>query len=291
MRMHCRLLSLALTALLPLAAHAAAPLRAVMLVQIYDTQTADEPFEYVPVWLGRGVVQEATMPRSLIGQPLQLFDAGASTGAVRLTALSVDDNSMCGGTAKLRLKGNPALSHSPLLSTVDLNPGKRFAGRTATAAEQTELLRQAGDTAQLRKTVKPAELAKALAAFAADRAQDTASLQIVTDAQQPQRRVAVLTSNHPTKTGNPDNPTGVLVVLAIFEHDGNRWQFRSGSAASGCDDCEDLPLRTHLLQFGDIDGNGTLDFVLSESGYESYGFSLLLGEGTGWRSEGLPGGC
>lgn len=53
MRMHCRLLSLALTALLPLAAHAAAPPRAVMLVQTYDTQPADEPFEYVPVWLGR----------------------------------------------------------------------------------------------------------------------------------------------------------------------------------------------------------------------------------------------
>lgn len=115
MRMHCRLLSLALTALLPLAAHAAAPPRAVTLVQTYDTQPVDEPFEYVPVWLGRGVVQEATMPRSLIGQPLQLFDAGVSTGVVRLTALSVDDNSMCGGTARLRFKGATSPTRPALL--------------------------------------------------------------------------------------------------------------------------------------------------------------------------------
>ncbi|MCS3808198.1 hypothetical protein [Xanthomonas sp. 4461] len=289
--MHTRLIALALAALLPLAAHAADPTRAVLLVPTYDSQPSDDPLEYIPVWLGKGVAKDSTVPKSLVNQPLQAFDNGVSTANVRLAALSVDDNSMCGGTSKLRLKGNPTLTHSPLLSTVDLNPGKRFVGRAATAAEQAQLLRQVGDTTQLRKTVKPAALAQALAAFEADRAQDAASLQIVTDTQQPQRRVAVLTANHPTKTGNPDNPTGVLVVLAIFEHDGSRWQFRRGSAASGCDDCEDLPLRTHLLQFGDIDGNGTLDFVLSESGYESYGFYLLLGEGAGWRSEGLPGGC
>ncbi|KQQ78761.1 hypothetical protein ASF73_04420 [Xanthomonas sp. Leaf131] len=289
--MQRHLISLALAALVPLAAHAAEPSRAVLLVQTYDSQPAEDPLEYIPVWLGRGVAKESTMPKSLLSQPLQVFNAGVSAGNVRLASLTVDDNSMCGGTAKLRLKGTATLSKSPLLSTVDLNPGKRFASRDATPAEQIELLRQVGETAQLRKSVKPAALAQALAAFNTDRAQDVAALQIFTDAQQPQRRVAVLTSNHPTKTGDPDNPTGVLTVLAILEHDGNRWQFRKGSAASGCDDCEDLPLRTHLLQFGDIDGNGTLDFVLSESGYESYGFYLLLGEGTNWRSEGLPGGC
>ncbi|SOO36237.1 hypothetical protein XFF6994_850004 [Xanthomonas citri pv. fuscans] len=31
--------------------------------------------------------------------------------------------------------------------------------------------------------------------------------------------------------------------------------------------------------------------MLAESGYESYGFYLLLGEGASWRSEALPGGC
>ncbi|WP_126941734.1 hypothetical protein [Xanthomonas sp. BRIP62409] len=289
--MHTRLPALVMAALLPLAAQAAEPARAVMLVQTYDSQPTEDPLEYVPVWLGRGVAKESSMPRSLLSQPLQVFDAGVSTGSVQLASLTVDDNSMCGGTAKLRLKGTATLSNSPLLATVDLNPGKRFATRNATAAEQTELLRQVGETAQLRKSVTPAAMAQALTAFTADRAQDLAALQVFTDAGQPQRRVAVLTSNHPTRTGNPDNPTGVLVVLAIFEHDGSRWQFRKGSAASGCDDCEDLPLRTHLLQFGDIDGNGTLDFVLSESGYESYGFYLLLGEGTNWRSEGLMGGC
>ncbi|MBB5734684.1 MULTISPECIES: hypothetical protein [Xanthomonas] len=289
--MHTHLLCLALAALLPLAAQAAEPARAVMLVQTYDSQPTEDPLEYIPVWLGSGVAKESSMPRSLLSQPLQVFNAGVPTGTVRLASLSVDDNSMCGGTAKLRLKGTSTLSSSPLLSTVDLNPGKRFASRDATAAEQAELLRQVGETAQLRKRVKPAALAQALTAFTADRARDLAALQIFTDTRQPQRRVAVLTSNHPTSTGNPDNPTGVLVVLAILEHDGSRWQFRKGSAASGCDDCEDLPLRTHLLQFGDIDGNGTLDFVLSESGYESYGFYLLLGEGANWRSEGLMGGC
>lgn len=289
--MHTRLLSLALAALLPLAAQAAEPARAVVLVQTYDSQPSEDPLEYIPVWLGSGVAKESSMPRSLLSQPLQVFNAGVSSGTVRLASLSVDDNSMCGGTARLRLKGTSTLSDSPLLSTVDLNPGKRFASRNATAAEQAELLRQTGATAQLRNSVKPAALAQALTAFPADRAQDLAALQIVTDTQQPQRRVAVLTSHHPTRTGNPDNPTGVLAVLAIFEHDGSSWQFRKGSAASGCDDCEDLPLRTHLLQFGDIDGDGTLDFVLSESGYESYGFYLLLGEGTHWRSEGLMGGC
>ncbi|MBB5861655.1 hypothetical protein [Xanthomonas arboricola] len=289
--MHTRLLSLALAALLPLAAQAAEPARAVMLVQTYDNQPGEDPLEYIPVWLGSGVAKESSMPRSLLSQPLQVFNAGVSSGTVRLASLSVDDNSMCGGTARLRLKGTSTLSDSPLLSTVDLNPGKRFASRDATAAEQAELLRQAGAVAQLRNSVKPAALAQALTAFPADREQDLAALQIVTDTRQPQRRVAVLTSHHPTRTGNPDNRTGVLAVLAIFEHDGSRWQFRKGSAASGCDDCEDLPLRTHLLQFGDIDGNGTLDFVLSESGYESYGFYLLLGEGTHWRSEALMGGC
>ncbi len=174
---------------------------------------------------------------------------------------------------------------------MDVPPGKRFAGRSATASKQTGLLAQVSNTAQLRKSVKPVALTQALAAFNADRAQDLAALQIVTGTQQPQRRVAVLSSNHPIKTGNPDNPAGVLVVLAVFEHDGSRWQFRKGPAASGCDDCEDLPLRTHLLQFGDSDGNGTLDFALSERGYESYGFSLLPGDGATWRSEALPGGC
>lgn len=291
MRMHCRLLSLALTALLPLAAHAAAPPRAVTLVQTYDTQPVDEPFEYVPVWLGRGVVQEATMPRSLIGQPLQLFDAGASTGAVRLTALSVDDNSMCGGTARLRFKGATSPTTPVLLSSVDLNPGQRFATRAATPSEQTELLRLLGESAQLRQKVKPAALNKALAAFAADRANDAASLQIFTDARAPQRRVAVLTQSHPTQTGNTESPTGVLTVFALLEHTGQRWQLRQGNAENGCDDCEGLPRSTHLLQFGDIDGNGTLDFVLSDSGYETYGFYLLLGEGDRWQSETLMGGC
>ncbi|MEA5122881.1 hypothetical protein [Xanthomonas floridensis] len=289
--MHTRLLALSLAALLPLAAPAAEPTRAVLLVQTYDNQASDDPLEYIPVWLGNGVAKESTLPATLLGQPLQVFNAGVATARLRLAALTVDDNSMCGGTAKLRIKGRSTLSDSPLLSTVDLNPGGRFAGRAATAGEQAELLRQVSETAQLRKRVTPAALAQAMAAFNADRAQDLAALQIVTDAQQPQRRVAVLTSNHPIKTGNPDNPTGVLVVFAIFEHDGSRWQFRNGHAASGCDDCEDLPQRTHLLQFGDIDGNATLDFVLSESGYESYGFYLLLGEGARWRSEGLPGGC
>ncbi|CCF70355.1 hypothetical protein [Xanthomonas citri] len=289
--MHTRLLSVALAALLPLVTHAAEPSRAVLLVQTYDNQPTDDPLEYIPLWLGKDVAKESTLPKALLGQPLQVFNAGVSTGNVRLAALTVDDNSMCGGTAKLRIKSNPTLSDSPLLSTVDVNPGKRFAGRAATTSEQAELFAQVNNTAQLRKRVKPAALAQALAAFNADRAQDLAALQIVTDTQQPQRRVAILTSNHPIETGNPDNPTGVLVVLAIFEHDGSRWQFRKGHAASGCDDCEDLPLRTHLLQFGDIDGNGTLDFVLAESGYESYGFYLLLGEGPSWRSEALPGGC
>ncbi|AZR25622.1 hypothetical protein NX80_002950 [Xanthomonas vasicola pv. arecae] len=289
--MHTRLLSLALAALLPLAAHAAEPSRAVVLLQTYDNQPTDDPLEYIPVWLGKGVAEESTLPKALLSQPLQVFNAGVSTGNVRLAALTVDDNSMCGGTAKLRIKGNPTLSNSPLLSTVDINPGKRFAGRAATTSEQTELFAQVSNTAQLRQSVKPGALTQALAAFNADHAQDLAALQIITGAQQPQRRVAVLTSNHPIKTGNAENPTGVLVVLAIFEHDGGRWQFRKGHAASGCDDCEDLPLRTHLLQFGDIGGNGTLDFVLSESGYESYGFSLLLGEGATWRSQALPGGC
>ncbi|SBV49785.1 hypothetical protein XBLMG947_0559 [Xanthomonas bromi] len=191
--------------------------------------------------------------------------------AYRPATCGLDDNSMCGGTAKLCLKGNPTLSDSPLLSTMDINPGKRFAGRAATASEQADPFRQVGETAQLRQHVTPAALLRALAAFKTDRAQDLATLQIVTDTQQPQRRVAVLTSNHPINTGNAENPTCVLVLRAIFEHDGRRWQFRKGQAASGCDDCEDLPLRTHLLQFGDIDGNGTLDLVLSESGYESYG--------------------
>ncbi|EFF47823.1 conserved hypothetical protein [Xanthomonas citri pv. aurantifolii str. ICPB 10535] len=218
--MHTRLLSVALAALLPLATHAAEPSRAVLLVQTYDNQPSDDPLEYIPVWLGKGVAKESTLPKALLGQPLQVFNAGVSTGNVRLAALTVDDNSMCGGTAKLRIKGNPTLSDSPLLSTVDVNPGKRFAGRAATTSEQAELFAQVNNTAQLRKRVKPAALAQALAAFNADRAQDLAALQIVTDTQQPQRRVAILTSNHPIETGNPDNPTGVLVVLAIFEHDG-----------------------------------------------------------------------
>lgn len=211
--MHTRLLSLALAALLPLAARAAEPARAVMLVQTYDNQPGEDPLEYIPVWLGSGVAKESSMPRSLLSQPLQVFNAGVSSGTVRLASLSVDDNSMCGGTARLRLKGTSTLSDSPLLSTVDLNPGKRFASRDATAAEQAELLRQAGAVAQLRNSVKPAALAQALTAFPADRAQDLAALQIVTDTRQPQRRVAVLTSHHPTRTGNPDNPTGVLAVL------------------------------------------------------------------------------
>ncbi|WP_042829196.1 hypothetical protein, partial [Xanthomonas citri] len=233
--MHTRLLSVALAALLPLATHAAEPSRAVLLVQTYDNQPIDDPLEYIPLWLGKDVAKESTLPKALLGQPLQVFNAGVSTGNVRLAALTVDDNSMCGGTAKLRIKGNPTLSDSPLLSTVDVNPGKRFAGRAATTSEQAELFAQVNNTAQLRKRVKPAALAQALAAFNADRAQDLAALQIVTDTQQPQRRVAILTSNHPIETGNPDNPTGVLVVLAIFEHDGSRWQFRKGHAASGWD--------------------------------------------------------
>ncbi len=84
--MHTRLLSVALAALLPLASHAAQPSRAVLLVQTYDNQPSDDPLEYIPVWLGKDVARESTLPKALLGQPLQVFNAGASTGNVRLAA-------------------------------------------------------------------------------------------------------------------------------------------------------------------------------------------------------------
>ncbi len=101
--MHTRLRSLALAALLPLAAHAAEPSRAVLLVQTYDNQPTDDPLEHIPVWPGKGVAKESTLPKTLLSQPLQVFSAGVSASNVRLAALTVDDSSMSGGTTKLRI--------------------------------------------------------------------------------------------------------------------------------------------------------------------------------------------
>lgn len=232
----------------------------------------------------------------LLKTPMQVFADGRREGAATPLAFSVDDNTMCGGDLRLRVKPakGAALADDALLASFDLNPGDRFSRHAADAAQRRDLLQLLGRDATLRRQLPAAVLKRLLARLAGSPDDDEQSLAVFRDAQRPGRDVALLTAHtsedDPAAAGD-GSPTALTSVLAVFERGDDGWRAARVIAHHGCDDCEGRQDSYDLLQFADVDADGTIDFVISHFGYESYGYSLLHRVGGAWRTDELPGGC
>ncbi|CTP92416.1 hypothetical protein [Xanthomonas graminis] len=119
--LNCRTAVLIGLAALPAAA---APAAAPPPTVIYVTPVSDEAkgIGYIPVRNAPSEEAELGAWRGL-KKPLRVFDKGAEDGVATPLAFSVDDNSMCGGDLRVRLKTahGATFAHDALLASFDLN--------------------------------------------------------------------------------------------------------------------------------------------------------------------------
>ncbi|MBN6114246.1 hypothetical protein [Xanthomonas bonasiae] len=274
---------------------AAAPAAAPPQTVIYVTPVSDEAkvMSYVPV---RNAPSEEAELGAWHGlkQPLRVFDKGAEDGMATPLAFSVDDNSMCGSDLRVRLKTahGATFAHDALLASFDLNPGQRFTRRELDATQRRALLQVVGNDPSLRKRLPAAALKRLLAHLAAAPADETPALTVIADAKRPGHDVALVTASvyDPAPAADAASPK-LTTLLAVLERSDSGWGMRKILADYGCDDCEERKNTYALLQFADIDADGTVDFLIQHSGYETYGFWLLHLVDGQWRSDDLVGGC
>ncbi|WP_369979374.1 hypothetical protein [Xanthomonas bundabergensis] len=291
--LHCWAAALIGLAALPAAAAPAALPPAV----IYVSPVSDEAtvMSYIPVRNAPSDETELAKWRGL-KTPLRVFADGAEQGVATPLAFSVDDNTMCGGDLRVRLKTahGPTFDRDALLATFDLNPGQRFARRDPDAAQRRALLQVVGADAALRKRLPAAALKRLLAHLAAPPAGEEPALTVIGDARRPGHEVALVTASvyDPAPATNADGASPKLTtLLAVLERGDAGWRLRKQIADYGCDDCEGRKNSYALLQFADIDADGTVDFLLQHGGYETYGFWLLRLVDGEWRTDDLVGGC
>lgn len=283
-------------AALPAAAAAPAP-AALPPTVIYVTPVSDEAqvMSYIPVRNAPSEEAELGAWRGL-KKPLRVFDKGAEDGVATPLAFSVDDNSMCGGDLRVRLKTahGPTFAHDAMLASFDLNPGQRFTRHELDATQRKALLQVVGNDASVRKRLPAAALKRLLAHLAAAPAGEAPALTVIGDAKQPGHEVALVTASvyDPAPATNADGTSPKLTtLLAVLERSDAGWRLRKTFADYGCDDCEERKNSYALLQFADIDADGTVDFLIQHNGYETYGFWLLHLVDGQWRTEELVGGC
>ncbi len=279
----------ALLALLPTGVIAATP-RTVVYLSGHNYGDGDGPGnDYVTIWRDGPLADEDDNLQPLVGKPLRHFIDGRATGTVHITALESDDNSMCGNARHLRLAEPALVEGAQLLSSGDLNPAGRFARRAARGEEQRQILHLAQTDTALLHALPRATLAQALSAFSTD-AQDRSALHVITDAGNPQHRLALLLVSHGEPPASDDGSYLMTQALALFESDGEQWQRRAATASHGCEDCDNAPNGYTLLDWGDIDGDGLPDLLLQSTGYETYGYHLMLSSRQ-WALLDIPGGC
>jgi len=275
----------------------AAPTAPAPRTVIYVTPVSDEAkvMSYIPV---RGAPSEEAELGAWRGlkKPLRVFDKGAEDGVATPLAFSVDDNSMCGGDLRVRLKTahGATFAHDALLASFDLNPGQRFTRHDPDATQRRALLQVVGADPSVRKRLPAAALKRLLAHLAAAPADEKPALTVIADAKQPGHDVALVTASvyDPAPATNADGASPKLTtLLAVLERGDSGWRMRKILADYGCDDCEGRKDNYALLQFADIDADGTVDFLIQHSGYETYGFWLLRLVDGQWRSDDLVGGC
>lgn len=291
--LHCLAAALIGLAALPAgAAPAALPPSVIYVTPVSDEATV---MSYIPV---RNAPSDETQLAKWRGlkTPMRVFAGGAEQGAATPLAFSVDDNTMCGGDLRVRLKTahGPTFAHDALLATFDLNPGQRFARLDLDATQRQALLQVIGTDASLRKRLPAAALKRLLAHLAAAPAGEKPALTVIGDAKRPGHAVALVTASvyDPAPAANADGASPKLTtLLAVLERSDAGWRLRKQIADYGCDDCEGRHNDYALLQFADVDADGTVDFLLQHSGYETYGFWLLHLVDGQWRSDDLVGGC
>ena len=275
----------------------AAPTAPAPRTVIYVTPVSDEAkvMSYIPV---RGAPSEEAELGAWRGlkKPLRVFDKGAEDGVATPLAFSVDDNTMCGGDLRVRLKTahGATFAHDALLASFDLNPGQRFTRHDPDATQRRALLQVVGADPSVRKRLPAAALKRLLAHLAAAPADEKPALTVIADAKQPGHDVALVTASvyDPAPATNADGASPKLTtLLAVLERGDSGWRMRKILADYGCDDCEGRKDNYALLQFADIDADGTVDFLIQHSGYETYGFWLLHLVDGQWRSDDLVGGC
>ncbi|MFC3654996.1 hypothetical protein ACFOPN_04700 [Xanthomonas hyacinthi] len=174
------------------------------------------------------------------------------------------------------------------------DPGQRFTRHELDATQRRALLQVIGDDASVRKRLPAAALKRRAAHLAAPPAGEEPALTVIGDARRPDHAVALVTASvyDPAPAANADAASPKLsTLLAVLQRSDSGWRMRKAFADYGCDDCEGRKNTYALLQFADIDADGTADFLLPRSGYETDGFWLLhLADGQ-WRSDDLVGGC
>lgn len=230
-------------------------------------------------------------------RPMRVFVDGAERGMATPLGFSIDDNTMCGGDLRVRLKTahGPTLAHDALLASFDLNPGQRFVRRDLDAAQQHALLQALGNDPSLRKRLPAAALKALLANIATPPADAARTLTVIADTTRPGHEIAVVTASAygPAAPATAeDAPSAKLAtLLAVLERGDAGWRLRKSIADYGCDDCDERHDDYAVLQFADMDADGTVDFLIQHSGYETHGFWLLRAVDGAWKLEDLVGGC
>jgi hypothetical protein len=260
--LNCRTAVLIGLAALPAAAAAAA---APPPTVIYVTPVSDEAegMGYIPVRNAPSEEAELGAWRGL-KKPLRVFDKGAEDGVATPLAFSVDDNSMCGGDLRVRLKTahGATFAHDALLASFDLNPGQRFARRELDAAQRRALLQVVGADPSVRKPLPAAALKRLLAHLATAPADEKPALTVIADAKRPGHDVALVTASayDPAPAANADAASPKLTTLrAVLKRSDSGWRMRKTFAD---DDCEGRKTDYALLQFADIDANGSVGAAL-----------------------------
>lgn len=291
----CTVAVIGLAALSANAASAApqtAPAQAVLYVA--PVGEGETVMSYVPVRNAPSDEAELGKWRGL-KTPLRVFDDGDEDGVATPLGFSIDDRTMCGGDLRVRLKTahGPVLDHDALLATFDLNPGRRFTRSAPDATQRRALIQAIGSDPSVRKQLPAPALKRLLAHLAAPPADDDApTLTVIADAKRPGHAVALVTASvHDAAPASAEEASSLTSLLAVLERGDAGWRLRMSFANHGCDDCEGRNDDYAQLQFGDVDADGNVDFLIQHAGYESYGFWLLHLVDGQWRTDDLVGGC
>lgn len=274
----------------PTTAQPAPPSSVIYVAPVGEGETV---MSYVPVRNAPSDEADLAKWRGL-KTPMRVFDDGKQDGVATPLGFSIDDNTMCGGDLRVRLKTahGPVLGHAALLASFDLNPGQRFTRSTPDATQRRALLQVVGNDPSVRKRLPAAALKRLLAHLATPSSGDTPTLTVIADAKRPGHEVALVTASvHDAAPASAGDSPYLTSLLAVLERSDAGWRLRKSLADYGCDDCEDRKDDYAPLQFADIDADGNVDFLIQHSGYETYGFWLLHLVDGQWRIDDLVGGC
>ncbi len=240
----------------------------------------------------RGVVVQATIigvASDAVGRDLQARFDGDGVGARHVDAYEPGDATVCDAPERLLTPALPrAAEAGALLGTFDPNPAQRFTMQPASADLRATLL-----------SVLRASQGDAPAMVALNVQPHSAQAWRVSDQMPGGRDTALVTIAAVTQAD--DTGPGKAVLFAVLLQDAaGGWTLSRVEQDAGCAHCDTVPATTRPQAVGDFDGDGRLDLLLEDSGYESWTYRWLKRTGVrasdrrtddaGWIGVNLRGG-